>query len=73
MKMKQDIGIKTYILCEACQKPVNNFGTIKLGTYDPSRHYQTSHRKMISNYKWQLCPKHFKETLEKIKKAIEGI
>ena len=61
------------VACEACGIPGAIYGTIKLGIYDPMHRYKSSRRKMITNYRWRLCPKHYKETLEKIKKAVEGI
>ena len=67
------INNDVYILCEACQKPVKDYGSIKLGTTDPNHRYKGSRRKMIMNYKWKLCPQHFKEAVDKITKAIDTI
>ena len=61
------------VSCDSCHKPVASYGTIKLGTYDPTRRYKTSHRKMIMNYRWRLCEKHYKQALGAITKAIEGV
>lgn len=72
MKMNQT-NEQMYILCEACGKPVQNFGTIKLNTIDPTHHYKTSKRKFLMNYKWKLCPVHFKEAVGAIEKAIKAI
>ncbi len=72
MKLR-NITTEKYILCNACGKPVQNYGLIKLNTVDPSKRYISSGRKMISNFRWELCPKHFKEMLDKIKDTIKKI
>lgn len=61
------------IPCEACGKATSVYGTIKLGTIDPTRKYRSSHRKMLMNYKWRLCPKHYSLVLKTINEAIEKI
>ena len=61
------------VACDACGTPTAVFGTIKLGTYDPTRRYKTSTRKMIMNYRWKLCVKHYEEALKTIKSAIEKV
>lgn len=71
--MKMNPADKIYMMCEACQKPAANWGTVKLGTIDPTRTYTTSNKKIISNYKWRLCPKHFKEVVAVVKGAIEKL
>ena len=59
--------------CDACGMPVGIFGTIRLGTFDPIRRYKASKRKMIMNYRWRLCPKHYQKALDSIKEAVEKI
>lgn len=71
--MKMNAQDKVYFLCEACQKPVSTWGIVKLGSYDPERRYRSSNKKIISNYRWRLCSKHFHEVMKIITKSIEAL
>lgn len=73
MKMKPTPEDQKYVLCDACNKPIQDYGIIRLGTVDPVKRYVSSNRKMISNYRWRLCPKHFKEVKNKIEEEIKNI
>lgn len=61
------------IVCDACELPVTEYGTIRLTTYNPRRRYQASRRKMISNYRWRLCIKHYNQTLKTIINSVAKI
>ena len=61
-----------WIRCDACEKLIQDYGTIRLGTWDPMRRY-SSGRKIQMNWKWRLCPKHYKQAYNAVKKSIEKI
>lgn len=74
MEMKK-VCCQCLVHCDACPDGTTTklYGSIRLGCTDPEHRYIGSKRKMMANYKWQLCPKHYKVVLDKIKESIKEI